>query len=78
MQVGFTRLHVDVNVGVTRPGVRSVDVFGASQGEGPELVEVVEVGDGKAFRIAGAGHDWAPVRRWAVATDDGTSVFRRR
>ncbi|WP_368680349.1 hypothetical protein R1X32_07295 (plasmid) [Rhodococcus opacus] len=44
-------------------GARSVWVLG------------VAVDDYAAEAGAGAGHDWAPVRRWAVAAEDGTLVF---
>jgi hypothetical protein len=37
-------------------------------------VSGVVVDDYAAEATAG-GHEWAPVRRWAVATDDGTLVF---
>ncbi|MDT2006224.1 hypothetical protein FXW78_18745 [Rhodococcus opacus] len=35
----------------------------------------VVVDDYAAEAGVSAGHEWAPVRRWAVATDDGTLVF---
>ncbi|MFC9841013.1 hypothetical protein ACFVKB_45775 [Rhodococcus sp. NPDC127530] len=35
----------------------------------------VVVDDYSAEAGVGAGHDWAPVRRWAVAADDGRLVF---
>ncbi|RZL74473.1 MAG: hypothetical protein EOP32_34095 [Rhodococcus sp. (in: high G+C Gram-positive bacteria)] len=35
----------------------------------------VVVDDYAAEADVSAGHEWAPVRRWAVATDDGTLVF---
>jgi hypothetical protein len=38
-------------------------------------VSGVVVDDYAAEVGTGAGHEWAPVRRWAVATDDGTLVF---
>ncbi|MDV7246721.1 MULTISPECIES: hypothetical protein [Rhodococcus] len=31
--------------------------------------------DDYAAEAGTGGHEWAPVRRWAVATDDGTLVF---
>ncbi|ELB92937.1 hypothetical protein Rwratislav_11583 [Rhodococcus wratislaviensis IFP 2016] len=35
----------------------------------------VVVDDYAAEAGTGAGPEWAPVRRWAVAADDGTLVF---
>ncbi|MCZ4590378.1 hypothetical protein R1X32_01950 (plasmid) [Rhodococcus opacus] len=50
-------------VRVRAGGARSARVLG------------VVVDDYDAEAGVSAGHEWAPVRRWAVATDDGTLVF---
>jgi hypothetical protein len=52
-----------IRVRVRAGGARSAWVLG------------VVVDDYAAEVGTGAGHEWAPVRRWAVATDDGTLVF---
>jgi len=46
----------------------------AGSGARSAWVSGVVVDDYAAEATAG-GHEWAPVRRWAVATDDGTLVF---
>jgi hypothetical protein len=62
----------DENRGPIVPGAR-VRVR-AGSGARSAWVSGVVVDDYAAEATAG-GHKWAPVRRWAVATDDGTLVF---
>jgi hypothetical protein len=61
------------NRGRIAPGAR-VRVR-AGSGARSARVSGVVVDDYAAEVGTGAGHEWAPVRRWAVAADDGTLVF---
>lgn len=46
-------------------------------GDSADSVLGVVVDDYAADAGVGKGHDWAPVRGWAVVADDGTLVFVR-
>ncbi|WP_041813813.1 hypothetical protein [Rhodococcus jostii] len=61
------------NNGPIVPGAR-VRVRAGSGARSAWVLGVV-VDDYAAEAGVSAGHEWAPVRRWAVATDDGTLVF---
>ncbi|HEY9413117.1 MAG TPA: hypothetical protein VIQ30_00025 [Pseudonocardia sp.] len=61
------------NRGPIVPGAR-VQVR-AGSGARSAWVSGVVVDDYATEAGVSAGHEWAPVRRWAVATDDGTLVF---
>ncbi|MFC9553927.1 hypothetical protein ACFTWF_24090 [Rhodococcus sp. NPDC056960] len=56
------------------PGDRVRVRAAAGGGGGSDWVFGVVVDDFAAEADAG-GHEWAPVRRWAVAADDGRLVF---
>ncbi|MDV6286656.1 hypothetical protein [Rhodococcus jostii] len=60
------------NRGPIGPGAR---VRVRAGGTRSAWVSGVVVDDYAAEVGTGAGHEWAPVRRRAVATDDGTLVF---
>jgi hypothetical protein len=60
------------NRGPIVPGVR-VRVRAGSGARSAWVSGVVV--DDYADEATAGGHEWAPVRRWAVAVDDGTLVF---